>query len=176
MRRIYYLLDDINEAHLISDTLHENAIEDWQFHILAKDEAQLHRHHLHKANVFQKSDLIHSGERGALAGLAAGFYLALFVSPWSVAETSTLLYGLLALSVLGLIAGTVWGNYHENYKILHFHNDIENGKLLVMLDAKNDQHILVKHLMKNEFPQLNSSGEHDWFINPFETEALVPIK
>lgn len=175
MRRIYYLLDDINEAHLISDTLHNNGIEDWQFHVLAKDDAELHRHHLHEANIFQKSDLIHSGERGALIGLAAGFYLAMFVSPWSAVSILFLLYGLLALTAVGLVFGTVWGNFHENYRILRFHNDIESGRLLVMLDAKNDQHALVKHLLKHEFPQLKSSGEHDWLINPFETKALVPI-
>ena len=176
MKRIYYLLDDINEAHLISDTLHDNGIEDWQFHILAKDDTEIQQHHLHKANVFQKSDLVHSGERGALVGLAAGFYLALFVSPWTALSISFLLYSLIALTVVGMIAGTVWGNFHENYKIFHFHNDIEDGKFLVMLDAKNDQHALVKHLMKNEFPLLESSGEHQWFVNPFDSEGLVPIR
>ena len=176
MKRIYYLLDDINEAHLISDTLHENGIEDWQFHVLAKDDTEIQQHHLHKANVFQKSDLVHSGEQGALVGLAAGFYLAIFVSPWSALSISFLLYALLALTAAGLIVGTVWGNFHENYKIFHFHNDIEDGKLLVMLDAKKDQHSLVKNLMKHEFPRVRSSGEHEWFINPFETKGLIPIR
>ena len=175
MRRIYYLLDDINEADLISDTLHENGIADWQFHVLAKNEEGLCQHHLHQANFLQKRDVVHSGERGAIVGGGVGLYLSLFILPWSISSTTLLLTVLLALTIVGVVIGGLLGNSHENYKIARFHDDLESGKLLILLDVKKDQHALVLHLMKVEFPALNPAGDDSVFSNPFETGRWIHI-
>lgn len=175
MRRIYYLLDDINEADRISDTLHENGIADWQFHVMAKDEEGLYRHHLHRANILQKRDVVHSGERGALIGGAVGLYLSMFILPWSISSTTLLLSVLVALTTVGVIVGGVIGNKHENYKIARFHDDLEEGKLLIMLDVKKDQYALVMSLMNHEFPDLKSSGNDSVFSNPLKKGSWIHI-
>ncbi|OUS26898.1 hypothetical protein A9Q99_16925 [Gammaproteobacteria bacterium 45_16_T64] len=175
MRRIYYLLDDIDEADLISDTLHDNGIADWQFHVLAKDEEGLYRHHLHRANILQKRDVVHSGERGALIGGGVGLYLSMFILPWSISSTTLLLSVLVALTTVGIVIGGLLGNSHENYKISRFHDDLEEGKLLIMLDVKKDQHALVLSHMKHEFPDLESAGDDSVFSNPFKKGRWIHI-
>ncbi len=175
MRRIYYLLDNIEETESISETLHNNGIADWQFHVLAKDEEGLYRHHLHRANIFQKRDVVHSGERGMLIGGALGLYLALFILPWSVSSSSLLAFIMVTLVAMGVLVGSVLGNSHENYKIARFHDDLEEGKLLVMLDVKKDQHSLVLSLMEHEYPDLTSAGADSIFSNPFKKGAWIHI-
>ena len=175
MTRTYYLLDYIDEVDSISDTLHENGIADWQFHVLAKDEKGLYQHHLHRANIFQKRDLVHSGERGALIGGAVGLYLSLFVLPWSISSTSLLLSIMLVMFTVGVVVGGIIGNKHENYKISRFHDDLEQGKYLIMLDIKKAQYKQVMDLLHSEFPKLKSSGNDSIFSNPFKYGPSVHI-
>ena len=175
MRRIYYLLDDIDEADLISDTLHDNGIADWQFHVMAKDEEGLYRHHLHRANILQKRDVVHSGERGALIGGAVGLYLSAFILPWSISSNILLMSVLMVLTTVGVIVGGLLGNTHENYKIARFHEDLEKGRLLIMLDVKKDQHKLVMSLMENKFPDLKSAGNDSVFSNPLKTGRWIHV-
>lgn len=173
MGRIYYLLNDINDVDSVSDKLHENGISNWQFHVLAKDEEGLYKHHLHSASFFQKRDIVHSGERGALFGGAIGLYLALFTSPWTMATPALLISIIVVFTSVGVMIGGILGNKHENYKISRFHDDLESGKYLVMLDVKKNQYALAISLMKHEFPSLKIQGKDSTFSNPFKTGAWI---
>jgi len=175
MTRTYYLLDNIDEVDSVSDTLHKNGVADWQFHVLSKDEKGLYRHHLHRANIFQKRDLVHSGERGALIGGAVGLYLSLFILPWSISSSALLVSIMLVMFSIGVIAGGIIGNSHENYKISRFHKDLEQGRLLIMLDIRKAQYDKVMSLLGREFPQLKSSGNGSIFSNPFGVGPSVHI-
>ena len=46
MRRLYYIADDLPTTRAISETLHDEGISDWNFHVVAKDEDGLYRHHI----------------------------------------------------------------------------------------------------------------------------------
>lgn len=175
MKRIYYLLDNLEDTETISKALHENGIADWQFHVMAKNEEGLFRHHLHRANFFQKRDVVHSGEQGALIGGVSGVYLAFFILPWTITATTVLATVVVAFVIAGIVIGSVLGNTHENYKISRFHNDLEQGKLLVMLDIRKSQHATVLNIINQEFPELKSAGADSIFSNPLKKGAWIHI-
>jgi len=175
MTRIYYLLNTLNEADSLSDMLHQNGIADWQFHVLAKDEDGLYQHHLHRANFLQKRDVVHSGERGALIGGAVGLYLSLFVLPWSISSTALLASIMATMFTIGVLVGAVLGNSHENYKIARFHADLEQGRLLIMLDVRKFQYDEVMSLMQQKYPKLKTVGKDSIFSNPFKKGPWIHI-
>ena len=72
MKRLYYLTDNIEAAEQLSERLHKDGITDWNFHVLGKDKANIVKHHLHSTTPLQELDIIRSGERGVITGLAVG--------------------------------------------------------------------------------------------------------
>lgn len=169
VKRLYYLLSDIEKLQRISERLHAKGIGDWRFHVLARDERGLIKHHLHSANFFMKRDLVHSGERGALIGAAVGLYLCAFVMPWSIAGPGTLAAILLAATLVCAWLGGLIGGLHENYKITRFHDQLEAGKYLVLIDVLREEETRVRELVRELCPELEVAGTDSPFSNPFKT-------
>ncbi len=172
MKRFYYLSDNIKLTEKISERLHASGINDWHFHVLSKDEAGLRTHHIHSANYFQLYDVVHSGERGALAGIVVGIIAAiatLIFQPFG----DTLGIGLLALiiaviTMFGAWVGGLLGISTENYKIAQFHGDIERGNYLLMIDIQPQQEKKLRKLMRENFSNAKLMGEDTTFTNPFK--------
>src|SRR5690606_23653461 len=72
MRRLYYLANDLHVCELIARALKEEGISDWNFHVVSKDGLGLYQHGIHAATAYQELDVLHTGERWGLAGLAIG--------------------------------------------------------------------------------------------------------
>ena len=111
MRRLYYIADDLPTTRAISETLHEEGISDWNFHVVAKDEDGLYRHHVHSATPIQQLDIVHTGERfamiGAAVGLVAGLiaYFSASLSPLAVFAI-TLVAGLFGAWLGGMVGSS----------------------------------------------------------------------
>src|SRR5512147_1164338 len=65
-RRLYFILPDVLSAKQVVDDLLLARIEAGHIHILAPRDAQIGD--LPEATVFQKTDLVHGGQIGALIG------------------------------------------------------------------------------------------------------------
>lgn len=170
MKRLYYLTDSIDAAERLSDRLHDEGITDWNFHVLGKDKANIVRHHLHSTTPIQELDIIRSGERGVLAGFTVGIlltcYVALFTSfgsnlNWMGQAASVILFAMFGAWVGGLV-----GVSNENYKIRRFHNDIQNGSYLLLVDVSHDQKARVETIVDN-FSAVRKGGEDTTLIHPF---------
>lgn len=169
MKRLFYLVDAIDSVDEISADLHEHGITDWRFHIVSKDEAGLYRHRLHTASVLDRTDLPRFVERGVIIGALAGVL---------VVGTLSLVVGLnfpmgawIALFAFSVVAGG-WlagfgGIQSENYRIRRFHDDIEAGKYLVMVDVSKADEQDMKRLMGSRHPEAVLCGEDSSFNNPF---------
>lgn len=154
MKRLYYLTENINVAEQLSDRLHEEGISDWNFHVLAKDKAELVRHHLNTTTPIQELDVIRSGERGVIVGFVAGIivtsYLVL-VAPigeymnWIAQIASVVLFSMFGAWIGGLV-----GVSTENYQIRRFHKYIENGSYLLLIDVSRDQQARTESIV-NQF-------------------------
>ncbi len=175
MKRLYYLTKIADAAEFASDCLHENGVTDWNFHVLGKDKANVFKHHLHGTTPLHELDIIRSGERGVLlcflvGVLMAGFF-ALFVSGgqiMNVAIQSLLI--IVLFSLFGTWVGGLVGVSTENYKIRRFHDDIESGSLLLMIDVSPTQKAQVLDLLER-IPQIRPAGEDTTTINPFAQPA-----
>lgn len=174
MIRLFYLVSSIDSAKDISDDLHAHGVTDWRFHIVSKDEAGLFKHHLYSASVLDRTDLPRFVERGVLIGTLAGVL---------VVGSLSLIVGLnlpmaawIALFAFSVVAGG-WlpgfgGIQSENYRIRPFHDDIEAGKYLVMVDVPKQDEKETKRLMALRHPEAVLQGEDSSFNNPFAGSSL----
>ena len=177
MQRLYYLANDVETSERVSEAIHDEGIRDWNFHVLSKDEAGLYVHHVHSATPFQQLDLIHSAARWAIGGGAIGggvglLCLGLQLLPW---QTNALTVAILTLLGVfyGAWQGGMIGMTRENYKVAPFHDDIEAGRYLIMIDVRREHRARMRELMQTKFPNVLRCGSTSTFINPFERPAHV---
>lgn len=171
MKRLYYLTHEIDAVDSISKTLHEAGITDWNFHVLSKDKAGLTTHRIHSTTPLHERDIIHSSEQGAVIGVIAGLCLALILVATDVLPASPMGYlGFAALVFVflmhGIWAGGFVGIQRENYKIRQFHDELEEGQYLLMIDvAPKDEETITKlmSLCHDATPMGNDST----LITPF---------
>jgi len=173
MKRLYYLTDNIAAAEQLSERLSYEGITNWNFHVLGKDKANIVKHHLHGTTPLQELDIIRSGERGAIVGFVAG---VLFIAATPMADNFVQdVHGLWSVAGVGFFAlfgawvGGLIGVSTENYKIAKFHNHIEAGQylLLIDVDAKRKPHI--ESIVDEQFVSIWKAGEDTTFIHPFQT-------
>ncbi|OQK17793.1 hypothetical protein AU255_08005 [Methyloprofundus sedimenti] len=156
MRRIYFLVPNIEVTHKIVDELHTLGIEDYHLHILAKRDTPLED--LPEATEFQKTDFIPAVERGAALGATTGLLAGLVglrFAGFAIAGAPVL--GVLVFGgTIGAMMSGLAGLQVGNSKVKKYEEAIENGELLVMVDISKEQiddisKIIVKHHPSAEF-------------------------
>lgn len=177
MKRLYYLTDSLESADLISRDLHEAGIRDEDFHVLCCDENALRQHHLHPANILQRTDIIRYVERGLIVG---GMMSLCFMLPLAYIESFTFnaWLGVSAFSILvSVCSGLIGGLSQENHKIQRFHDAIEQGRLLIMVDTPVEQEGFVRRTMSSQHPEAALHGVSSTLVNPFtETLEAEPVR
>ena len=156
MRRIYFLVPDIETTHLIVDELRSKGIEDRHMHVLAKRDTALED--MPEASVFEKTDFIPALERGAALGATTGLLaglVALRFAGFAIAGGPVL--GLLLFgATIGTMASGLAGLQTGNSRVKQYEEAIEKGELLVMVDISKERideisKIIVKHHPTAEF-------------------------
>lgn len=180
MRRLYYVADNVDDTEAVTLALQAEGISHWHLHVLAKDEAGLYTHKIHSANPIHQLDIIHTGARFAAVGLLCGLALATVLYLLNSVGVVGLTINGLAFAILGGLGllfgaweGGLVGLTRENYKIERFHDDINAGKYLIMVDVSNEQRPLVKELMNFEFPQIPYRGGSSTRINVLEKPKVT---
>lgn len=157
MKRLYYLTDTIDSTESVSNDLHAAGVTDWHFHVLSRDEAGLYTHHVHSANWFQQYDLFRCAWRGALFGFIAGMLIAALIGATPVLGTPVSTLGavstVLIITMFGTWVGGLVGLQTENHRVRRFHDALEAGRYLIMVDIDPGQEHTVKKLMKIHHPE-----------------------
>jgi hypothetical protein len=172
MKRLYYLAEDLDTTERISTDLHREGISDWNFHVISKDEAGLYKRHLHSASFVQKYDVVRYAERGAMVG----FVIALLAMAYVISnepfgpQTSGLVYVAIFgfITLFGAWVGGLMGLATENQKIAAYHDDIDAGKYLILIDAKVADEQRIRDLMARNHPEARFLRVGSTFINPFK--------
>ena len=171
MRRLYYIADDLPTTQALSEALHEDGVSDWNFHVVAKDARGLYRHHIHSATPFQRRDVIHTGERWGLVGLSVGLLagaadFTIGIPGWTREGWMVLLWGGTA-ALAGCWLGGMVGLARENYRLAPFRDEIETGRLLIMVDVRKGSRHRVRQIMNMGFPRVRYCGKESTVTNPF---------
>lgn len=177
MKRLYYLADNLHTCQRVALMLREAGVSRHNFHVISKDEIGLYLHRIHAASVYQQHDVVHSGERCALAGGAAGALLGVIVYvvqplPWAL-DGSAVLVLILAGALAGAWQGALSGLSRDSYKIAPFRPQLDAGRHLIMVDVGDHNRSRVRELMSVRFPSVEFSGRDSTLITPFPRSRPV---
>ena len=180
MRRLYYVADRVDDAEAVCLAMHREGVGHWRLHVLAKDAAGLYTHHIHSANPIHQLDIVHTALRFAVVGGAIGLLIGCAIFAMSsfdllpFAVPVWLIFAAVAFGIcFGAWEGGLVGLSRENYKIERFHEDIEQGKYVLMVDVDDELRPKVKAMMNFDFPQVPYRGAGKRFINPLEKPKVL---
>ncbi len=158
MRRLYFLLPDLDTTHKVVEELLLSHVEERHIHIIAKEGIPLGD--LPQATLLQRSDFIPAVERGVALGGAAGVLAGL--TALAVAGVVTAGGALLASGLVGAGMGAWLGGMIgvdvENTQIKKFHEAIEKGEILVLVDVPKDNVTAIQTLVKKHHPEVDFEG------------------
>ena len=171
MQRLYYLTEQLSCARSAADAAACCGVDGGHFHVLSHDEAGIKKHHLHAATPIHQLDIVRSGERGFIFGLVAAFFLISAMSQWTGWFDR---FGLVAITGVAAISigfftwlGGLVGVQAEHYKIRRFHNAIERGAYLLMVDVGRKNRARVVDLLSRQ-AGLRPVGEGSSWSMPFD--------
>lgn len=158
MRRLYFLLPDLEVTHKVVDELLLARIEERHIHVIAREGVSLGD--LPKASLVQKSDFVPAMERGVALGGATGVLagLAALAMPGVVIAGGALLaMGLLGAGMGAWLGGMI-GMDVENTHIRQFESAIQAGELLVLVDVPKSRVEEIQKLVKKHHPEADFEG------------------
>jgi len=159
-QRLYFMLPDVPQARIMLDELLLARIEERHIHFIAKDNQLLPD--MPGANVFQRTDFLHGIELGAViggvSGVIAGSMLLIF--PPENPELKTM--ALLGSGFLGALFGS-WlsgraAKAIPSSRLEAFRPDIEDGKVLLIVDVPLYKVIPVKQMLMEKHPDVRFGG------------------
>ena len=176
MKRFYYLARSVDEADLLIKDLLKSGIGEWHLHGLSHDDVGLYQRHIHPAHFFQRYDIAHMGERGALVGLAISLVWALGIHYFQLIPASfgypETLFTILVFTLFGGWSGGLAGMGRINYRIARFREDIDRGACLVLVDLHRRQVSSVRQSIMSRHPDVPLAGVSSTFTNPFASPVL----
>lgn len=136
-RRLYFVLPDVDSARRTADDLLLARVDDRHMHFLARRGTDLGE--LHEAGYLLKTDLLHGAGiglgLGALGGLAMGALFLLSPIEGTQPHPVSLLIAVLVGGALGAWVASMVGSSVPNSRLAQFRQDIEAGRVLMMVDV-----------------------------------------
>lgn len=176
MKRLYFIADDVQTLLQAKSTLNSIAQKDIDLHVWGRDREALIKNALPPLEPLAQSDIIHSGEQGALFGVIAGILVGgvlTVTNPFGI-DTGFLPFLLVVVlfTFFGSWLGGLIGASSDNYQLEKFHSKVDAGKYVVQLDlAQNVSEQAVAQLKKGA-PKLAYAGEADAWNNPLRGSFL----
>jgi hypothetical protein len=154
-RRLYFVLPDVKSAQAIHNELLLSKIEERHIHVLARSDVDLAD--LPEASLLQRSDLVHGAQLGAIIGAFAGVllgslavmmgYIVPGLEVWSVGSITV------GGALIGLFASTMVAVNIPNTRLKRFANQIDQGRLLMMVDVPVEQVDSISDMVKQHHPE-----------------------
>ncbi|MBS1212235.1 MAG: hypothetical protein H6R26_851 [Proteobacteria bacterium] len=160
MKRIYFLVPELDVVNKIVDELLLARVEERHMHILAKRGTPLGD--LPEASVFQKTDFIPAMERGlalgGITGTLAGIVALAFPGGPVVGGGAIILGGALAGAGMGTWLSGMVGLSIGNSRLKPYEEAIEQGKFLVMVDVPRDRVEDIHERIRKHHPEAEFEG------------------
>lgn len=168
MRRLYFLIPNVDSAKKIVDELLLARIEERHIHIAAADHHALTEAHLPEASLLQESDFIPAVERGLAVGGATGILAG--IAAVAIPGVGLVLGGgaILGIGLAGAGVGawlsSMIGISAPSSRLKEFESAIQNGELLMMVDVAKSRVDDISNLVKSHHPEAHIQG----------TEPVIP--
>ena len=160
MRRLYFLVPDIEHTRKIVDELLLARVDEKHFHVIAKEGTPLEN--LPEAKLSQKSDLIPSLEKGLTLGGITGILggvIAVTIPPAGVVlGGGAILASALAGAGIGAWMSSMIGVDVPNSRLSAFEKAIKNGEVLMMVDVAKVRVDEIDELVKKHHPEAEIEG------------------
>lgn len=159
--RMYVTLPDTSSAKKLADDLLLARIEDKHMHFLARRGTDLGE--LHEASYLQKTDAVHGAAVGLVVGGLLGIFLGLFLVYFPPSGAAIQLVTVLITAVVGAAFGawvsTMVGLQVPNSRLKNFDPDIQEGKVLLMLDVPSGRYEEVRAIIARTHPEAANRGQ-----------------
>ena len=158
--RMYVTLPDLASAHKIANDLLLARVEDKHMHFLARRGTDLGE--LHEASYLQKTDTVHGAFVGFVIGGLMGVLVGLLLVNFPPHGVSLQLVAVLIAAIVGAVLGT-WvasmvGLQVPNSRLKGFEHDIEEGKILLMLDVPSGRYEELRTVIAETHPEAADRG------------------
>ena len=160
MRRLYFMVPDIDTANTVGDELLLKRVDDHHIHVVAKEGTPMGD--LPEANLLQKSDFIPAMERGlavgGITGVLAGIAAVTFPPAGLVLGGGAILGTSLAGAGFGAWISGMIGMDVPNSQIQKFEAAIEKGEVLMMIDIPKTRVEEIEALIQQHHPDADMGG------------------
>ncbi|MBI2752581.1 MAG: DUF1269 domain-containing protein [Betaproteobacteria bacterium] len=164
-RRQYFLLPDVESARKTADDLLLARVEDRHMRFLARRGTDLGE--LHEASYLQKTDLLHGAGIGLGLGGVGGLLLGAVIVSYPPEGTNPQLIAVLVAAILGAALGAWMASMAAaavpNSRLKQFQEEIEKGKVLLMVDVPYGQVEQVRELVRKRHPEAVPGGQETRF-------------
>lgn len=167
-RRLYFLLPDVESAKRTADDLLLARVDDRHMRFLSRRGTAFEP--LHEAGYLDKTDLVH----GAVVGLALGGLIGALAGALVVAYPPEGMSPKLVAVLIGMLAGAPLGAWMAsmaaaavpNSRLKQFHDDIEAGRVLMMVDVPLRRVAEITELVVSRHPEAMPRGEAMRYVFP----------
>jgi uncharacterized membrane protein YeaQ/YmgE (transglycosylase-associated protein family) len=157
---MYVTLPDLASAKQLANDLLLARIEDRHMHFLAKRGTDLGE--LHEASYLQKTDTVHGAFTGfvigGVTGVLAGALLVNFPPGGIALDLVAVLIAAIVGAGLGTWIASMVGMQVPNSKLRAFDPDIQEGKILLMLDVPSTRYDEVRQVIARTHPEAADRG------------------
>lgn len=177
MKCLYFLSNNIDITHKISDDLHDVGVNDWFVHIISKDDTEVKKHKLHSGNYIEQLDLMRDGIIGAVVGFLVGIstvgYLVYDNTFPPEVPGITYYFIVIVLTMFGAWEGGLTGVASESKKLSAFRKDLDAGKYLILVYARVHQEETINAMMRRKHPGTRLVGCDSGFFNPLSSVQRI---
>jgi hypothetical protein len=160
-RRLYFLLPDVESARRTADDLLLARVEDRHMHFLARRGTDLAE--LHEAGYLMKTDALHGAGvglgLGALGGAALGIMMVFYPIEGTQPHPLAFFVAVLLGAALGAWVASMVGAAVPNSKLKQFQREIEDGKVLLMVDVPYDAVEDIREIVTARHPEAVPAGQ-----------------
>lgn len=160
MRRLYFMVPDLDTANTVVDELLLKRVDEHHIHVVAKEGTPMGD--LPEANLLQKSDFIPAMERGlavgGITGVLAGIAAVTFPPAGLVLGGGAILGTSLAGAGIGAWISGMIGMDVPNSQIGKFEEAIEKGEVLMMVDIPKTRVEEIEALVQQHHPDADMGG------------------
>jgi uncharacterized membrane protein YeaQ/YmgE (transglycosylase-associated protein family) len=157
---MYVTLPDVGSARKLANDLLLARVEDRQMHFLARRGTDLGE--LHEASYLQKTDTVHGAfvgfVIGGLMGVLVGFLLVNFPPEGISLQLVAVLIAAIVGAALGTWVASMVGLQVPNSRLKGFEKELEEGKVLLMLDVPAGRYDELRTIIARTHPEAADRG------------------